>query len=665
MSASNSYGTSAFSNTACATVPTSTTGGTTTTLVTVNFDNPAPSGSAGSWLTTFGGINWGSQQWAWWGPEAGMDSTNHVDFGASGVTSRQFSFSSAPQMLKTVTFVSLASGTATLKDNNGQTSSVSLVAGQNVVATTNWATASTTVTVTISVGWDGAITALTYQAPGTTTPTAPAAPTGLTATVSGSAIALKWTDNATNESNYLVDRALGTGAFSRLATLAAGTTAYTDSAVTAGQQYCYRVSASNSAGTSAYSATACATVPATTPPPPPPTTASLCGALPAPTGPTVTVSTASALSSAVANAASGTTIYVADGTYTGVNLVFRTSNVTVRSLSGNRDHVVIDGNYSVNEIMSVYAAHITIADMTLQRAKFHPVHAGGGGNYLTLYNLHIVDGGEQFVKVNPDTSGNYNDYGTLACSTLELTSAGRNYIQTTTASLTGFPCYTGGLDAHAAQGWEVRDNTIQNIYCTTGLAEHGIHFWNSSRDMVVERNKLLNDARGIGFGMGNSVTTNLRTYSDNPLNGTGLTASQVQTIGGVIKNNFVWANITQFDTAIGLESAWGASIYHNTVYGPTSGLGIDIRFSVSNPIVKNNLALPGIDTRDGGYMSASGGNMAASPSMFVNAAAGNLHLIAGVAPINAGVSLNGLVPTDIDGDTRSTPPDIGADEYVG
>ncbi len=157
VSASNSAGTSAYSSVACATVPSSGT------AVAVDFDNPAPSGSSGSWMTTFGGINWGSSQWKWWGAESGMDATNHVDFGASGVTSRQFTFSPGPKTLTTVTFVSYKSGMVTVSDNNGQKTAVSLVPGQAVVATLGWTKASTTIKVSSSVGWDMAITALSYK----------------------------------------------------------------------------------------------------------------------------------------------------------------------------------------------------------------------------------------------------------------------------------------------------------------------------------------------------------------------------------------------------------------------------------------------------------------------------------------------------------------------
>jgi hypothetical protein len=396
----------------------------------------------------------------------------------------------------------------------------------------------------------------------------------------------------------------------------------------------------------------------TVPTPPAPT--SLCPTLPPATGNTITVATTSDLVNAVASAPSGTTILVADGTYTGVDLVFRTPNITLRSESGNRDGVVIDGDYEVGEVLSILAANVTIADLSVSRPQNHPVHLGGGGDHATLYNLHLIDAGEQFVKVNPDTSGDTNDYGTLGCSLLELTPAGRSYVETTTAAATGFACYTGGIDGHAAWGWWVHDNTIRDIYCDSGLAEHAIHFWDSSRDTVVERNVVVNDARGIGFGLG--TTSSGRAYPDNPLAGTGISPTAVGHIGGVIRNNFIYADVTAFDTAIGLEEAWSASVFHNTVLSTVGGLGIDLRYTNTTATVENNLATPGLDQRDGGQLVTSGGNFAATASMFVSPSTGDLHLVSAAVALK-GVPLDGLVPTDIDGQPRAAVPDSGADEF--
>jgi hypothetical protein len=91
---------------------------------------------------------------------------------------------------------------------------------------------------------------------------APSAPTNLAAgTVTASAVPLTWTDNATNETGYQVERAVGGGNFALLATLGANATSHTDSTVAAATSYSYRVRAVNAAGNSDYSNTVGVTTP--------------------------------------------------------------------------------------------------------------------------------------------------------------------------------------------------------------------------------------------------------------------------------------------------------------------------------------------------------------------------------------------------------------------
>lgn len=108
----------------------------------------------------------------------------------------------------------------------------------------------------------GTTNLLLYSLVGGTTPPpppAPAAPTNLTANAtSTSAIALTWADNATDETGYYVERLNGS-LWSRIATLGANVTGYTNTGLSAGTSYSYRVQAYNGAGASAYSNEASAT----------------------------------------------------------------------------------------------------------------------------------------------------------------------------------------------------------------------------------------------------------------------------------------------------------------------------------------------------------------------------------------------------------------------
>jgi len=92
-------------------------------------------------------------------------------------------------------------------------------------------------------------------------PTPPAAPSSLSATAtSTSAIALQWTDNASNETNCSVERATSSGGpFTQIATLGANVTSYSSTGLTEGTQYWFRVQATNGDGASGYSNVANAT----------------------------------------------------------------------------------------------------------------------------------------------------------------------------------------------------------------------------------------------------------------------------------------------------------------------------------------------------------------------------------------------------------------------
>ncbi len=95
-------------------------------------------------------------------------------------------------------------------------------------------------------------------------PTAPSDPTGLTVTaVSYSQINLTWTDTSNNESGFEIQRAIGVGGFSLLATTGPNIQAYPDTGLTANTLYSYKVRAINVTGQSSYTSTESDTTPST------------------------------------------------------------------------------------------------------------------------------------------------------------------------------------------------------------------------------------------------------------------------------------------------------------------------------------------------------------------------------------------------------------------
>lgn len=101
----------------------------------------------------------------------------------------------------------------------------------------------------------GGDSAYTDPVQGVTVICSPAAPGGLSASsISMTELALTWVDNAENESGYKVERSLdGTTGWNEIADLPQDSIAYSDTSLSCGTRYYYRVRAYNAGGYSGYS----------------------------------------------------------------------------------------------------------------------------------------------------------------------------------------------------------------------------------------------------------------------------------------------------------------------------------------------------------------------------------------------------------------------------
>jgi predicted phage tail protein len=100
-------------------------------------------------------------------------------------------------------------------------------------------------------------------------PSPPTAPATLTANAaSSSQINLSWTDNASDESGFRIERSPDGTTFAEITTVGANVTTFADVGLTASTRYWYRIRAYNNTGPSSYAGPASATTLA--PPPQPP-----------------------------------------------------------------------------------------------------------------------------------------------------------------------------------------------------------------------------------------------------------------------------------------------------------------------------------------------------------------------------------------------------------
>ena len=367
----------------------------------------------------------------------------------------------------------------------------------------------------------------------------------------------------------------------------------------------------------------------------------------------VVVNSVGALQAAVDNANNSggdKNILIADGVYdlSGVALSITADGITVRSVSGNRAAVVLDNHYvegGTSGIFRIVASNVTIASMTLKRPYYHAIHMSPNGadtDGILIDNVHIIDPGEQAIKINADSrdSATYSvNNSTIKNCLIELTSAGR-----TNLTYTGYPCYTGGIDGHWAGNWKVQDNVIKGFWCDDGLSEHGIHFWNNSSNILVERNQIIDCDRGIGFGLGADGNS-----------------------GGIIRNNMIYHGPDHgySDVGISVESTPNAQVYNNTVFHDHDYSAIEYRFaSTSNILMANNLTNRSISKRDGASGQVVNNVTTAQSSWFKNVAAGDLHLAGSISTVeDKGQAVSGLID---DFDTEKRPQgsgyEIGADE---
>ncbi|MBF0451724.1 MAG: carboxypeptidase regulatory-like domain-containing protein [Candidatus Magnetomorum sp.] len=376
----------------------------------------------------------------------------------------------------------------------------------------------------------------------------------------------------------------------------------------------------------------------------------------------IRVSTVEELTAAVRNLSSNTRILIADGTYTLDQTLVVGKNwsenempltrIIFQSESGHPDSVVLKRNVSnavpdnaSNIFLIRHVVDITIQDMTIRDAFYHCIQIQGeqGAERPQLINLHLIDAGEQFIKVSWSQDVDRGcDYGLVSGCLIEYSDHARMH-----PYLNSY--YTDGIDILGGKGWIIQDTIFKNIRAPKDsgmLAGAAVLMWHQSKDTILERNYFIECDMGVQFG--------------NP------SGDDNDHMGGVIRNN-VFFRKGSGDVAISLNRAHNVKVYHNTIiqnetfpwtieyrytntFGDISG---DIRYNLTDGPVMN---------RDGSFAHIEGNITDAKPEWFMDLENGNLHLSEqAVTVIDQALPLE-EVSNDIDKDLRGTRPDIGADE---
>lgn len=382
------------------------------------------------------------------------------------------------------------------------------------------------------------------------------------------------------------------------------------------------------------------------------------------------------LRDAVSSANAGDTVLLADGTYVlpeagegGYSGIYMTTpDVTLRSESGDPSAVVIDGAYRSqgggSSPITIAARGVVVADLTVTRSIYHLIHIWVDGDAALIHGVHMIDGGQQFLKSS--VSEGTVEAVEVSCSQFRMTADGRDNVWGYGPADGSTSCYTGGIDTHNATDWYVHDNLFDGIYCDAdgvqrpahgrfpeqrdnmtyvgGLSEHAIHMWDSPHGTAhqIERNRIINCARGIGVGLVDTV------------------------YGTRVLNNTVFSEhpgSREHDVGIIVERGVDMLVAHNTVFmshPDAYGAGIEYRFGeTSNVTLHGNLSNRDIRARDGAQADLVGNVLGGEGTWFVDASAGDLHVV-DCAALES-VVRHAEVPADIDGTSREETTRVGAD----
>jgi hypothetical protein len=336
--------------------------------------------------------------------------------------------------------------------------------------------------------------------------------------------------------------------------------------------------------------------------------------LPEPAGAIIRVADVPSLRTAVAEAAPGTTILLADGVYRVDELLVTGSSLTIRGASADREKVVLDAGGEFTKVVRVRGAKgLTIADLTVANSRQYGIFFLGdsGIERLKVYNVKFHNCYVRGLKGTMATR-----VGDSASKLLSHEEARRvrpkggevRYCLFINDDITPNDepyggDYVSGIDAMWLQDWVIADNTFVNIRGQHGGGRGAIFVWVNSENVTAERNLIVNCDRGICFG--------------NP------SGDPIHMTGGVIRHNFIVAGAGQ---GIEICRTRETSVVHNTVFSESPGHPV-VQFHQlaggGNRFLNNLVSGVAIVPDD---VVVAGNTAGALAEWFVNPRAGDLRL---------------------------------------
>ena len=372
----------------------------------------------------------------------------------------------------------------------------------------------------------------------------------------------------------------------------------------------------------------------------------------------VRVRTESELRYAVSNLTSHSVLLIEPGIYQlSGTLGISQDNVTIRGNTNRCDAVRLigmgmDNPAGLNSVphgIWTNADNTKIQNLSIEEVWYHAVAIDPLAQAPHIYNVRMLNAGEQFVKVSGANSVQGSDNGRLEYSIMKYTD--------------GIPKvdhgpgigYTQGISLHTGQNWIIRNNLFENFHTpddSAYLFNPVVSARNQARNLLVENNVFIDVDRAIGFGLDNEENSHS---------------------GGIIRNNMIVQRKNLFSqqrkqAADALIIVWNSpdsQVLQNTIL--TNGntpFAMELRWNSNGAIFRNNLSdAPNRDRSANDYVDINNVIFDDS-SIFRDADKGDLHLKSDIAGISNAVPTLSSAPLDFDGQDRSgNLTNAGADDF--
>jgi parallel beta-helix repeat protein len=353
------------------------------------------------------------------------------------------------------------------------------------------------------------------------------------------------------------------------------------------------------------------------------------------------------ISYAIGRMSGGDDLYVKNGTYSGGIVITGPSgtfskSTAIRAYPGHSP-IIRGPGYNSNRVKLSGVNYMEFSgfEVTYLNEGIYVENS----NYITVQNCNVYDIGQEGISFKTDSI-----YGTIRNNTIHDTGKLGKW---------GEGIYIGtqsGGPLDNSNNMLIQNNTIYNN------TDEPIELKPGTHDCTVDGNTIYTSGANMTPDIGaievDETNSNVQVWNANP--------------NHIIKNNII------HDVDTGIRAGTGGTYFNNVIYNIGSGYGILVNNNSSDSYTRK-IYHNTIDVTSSNAVRLNGGtadvrnnigptttnNMATNNVYYVNQEGANYHLVAGSAPINAGLDLTATVPTDKDGGSRSAngAPDMGAYEY--